>query len=82
MSFCLEAALRAAMTDAEFWDYVFNRQQAWDDDYWSMNGPDVWAIECARCGGTVEVDDPDGRERDAFCDDCASEMLPDTEDTR
>lgn len=74
---CPERAQRAAMTDAEFWEHVFRRdEEGWAEYAWAMDGPDVWVIECARCGQAVEVEGPEGRERDAFCDDCALETLP------
>lgn len=78
MSICPEHDRRAAMTDDEFWSHVFS----WRDDdagHWAAYDEDVYAIDCARCGRTVEVN-PDGRERDAFCDDCADEMQPDDEE--
>ena len=79
MSLCPEHDQRAAMTDAEFWDHVFGRspeqEASWADYDWAMNSPDIWAIDCARCGRTVEVDDHQNRERDAFCDDCADETI-------
>lgn len=77
MSLCPEHNKREAMTDDEFWQFVFGRtpeeEESWADYWWSMEGPDVWVIDCARCGRRVDV--PEGqrhtRERDAFCDDCA-----------
>lgn len=78
MSLCPEHDMRAAMSDAEFWEHVFGRahdEESWAD-YWDAMSPDIWAINCARCGRTVEIDDPEGRECDAFCDDCATETLP------
>ena len=85
MSFCPEAKTRAAMTDAEFWDHVFGpnpeEEASREECRWAMDGPDVWAISCARCQRTVEIDDPEIRERDAFCDECADEMMPDLEET-
>ena len=79
---CPHAARRAAMTDDEFWADVFpgltqEDEDSWTAYRWSMDGPDVWVIHCARCGFSVGVDDPENRERDAFCDDCADELLPD-----
>jgi hypothetical protein len=55
------------MTDAEFWDEAVA--------HWVAYYEDTWAIDCARCGRTVEVDDPETRERDAFCDECADETV-------
>ncbi len=71
---CPEHEIRAAMTDQEFWEHVFS----WTDpgDHFTAYDEDIYAIECARCGCTVEVDDPEHRERDAFCDECASETMP------
>ena len=74
------------MTDEEFWSHVFpdltpEEEQSWAEYRWSMDSPDVWVTHCARCGEIVEVD-PDTaheRERDAFCDDCAAETLPEEE---
>lgn len=57
------------MTDQEFWEHVFPQRE------YEPEVPDVWAISCARCGRSVEVSDPEDRERDAFCDECASESL-------
>lgn len=48
----------------------------WLEYAWAMDSEDVWVIDCARCGRSVEVDDPENRERDAFCDECADECLP------
>ena len=80
MSFCPESSKRAAMSDAEFWEHVFGQtaeeEASWQEYRWSMDSPDVWAIDCARCGQTVEVTDPENRERDAFCDGCADETAP------
>lgn len=75
------------MTDSEFWAHVFpdlseSEEQSWAEYRWAMDGPDVWAIMCARCCRTVEVDDPEDRERDAFCDECADELLPAEDSTR
>lgn len=85
MSFCPESKMRSEMTDAEFWDHVFGRsseeEESWSEYHWAMNEPDIWAIDCVRCGRTVEVEDPAGRERDAFCDDCATEHIPEVEET-
>ena len=81
MNLCPESAARAAMTDAEFWDHVFNRDADDRADWWlAFNTPDIWAIDCVRCGQTVEVDDAHDRERDAFCDECADEHQPDVEE--
>jgi hypothetical protein len=63
------------MSDAEFWDHVFAWQHENDEWYWHAFDIDIYAIECARCGCTVEVDDPENRERDAFCDECADETV-------
>jgi hypothetical protein len=65
------------MTDAEFWDHVFHRYDAEAVGHWAAYYDDIWAIDCARCGRTVEVDDETAseRERDAFCDDCADETV-------
>lgn len=88
MSLCPEHAKRAAMTDQEFWEHVFGltpeEEQSWAEYRWAMDGPDLWAILCARCGSLVEVDEESvtDREHDAFCDDCASEMMLDPEETR
>ena len=78
---CSERDKRAAMTDDEFWSHVFpemtpEQEASWAAYRWSMDSPDVWVIDCVRCGQTVEVDDPTERERDAFCDDCADETQP------
>ncbi len=77
-SLCPEAATRAAMTDDEFWNHVFAQPEPDEDYRWVMEGPDVWAITCARCGATVEVpeDERHLHERDAFCKDCADECQP------
>jgi len=77
MSYCPEAKQRNAMTDAEFWDHVFHRYDAYDVAHWVAYFEDIWALDCARCGMVVEVNNPENRERDGFCDDCADEMLPD-----
>lgn len=77
MSLCSEHDQRAAMTDAEFWEHVFS-YQLFDDGHWIAYDEDVYGIDCARCGRVVQVE-PDGRERDAFCDDCADETAPDDE---
>ena len=71
MSLCPEHNDREAMTDDEFWQYVFGRtpeeEKSWAEYHWAMEGPDVWVIDCIRCGRTVEI--PEGqrhtRERDA-----------------
>lgn len=68
------------MTDAEFWEHVFSWQHENDGWYYAAFDYDIYAIECVRCGCTVEVDDPADRERDAFCDDCANEMAPEIEE--
>lgn len=82
MSLCPEAKTRAEMTDAEFWEHVFGIP-AHDPFHWLAYEPDIWAIECARCGCTVEISEETAtdRERDAFCDDCATEHLPYEEST-
>ena len=74
--------MRSKMTDQEFWTHVLRMspedEESWAEYRWAMDGPDIWAIFCARCGQVVEVSKesaPD-RERDAFCDECASEHLP------
>lgn len=89
MSLCPEHDLREEMSDDEFWEHVFSRtpeqEASWAEYDWAMNGPDIYAIECARCGQTIdlEVDEyPEERERDTFCDDCADDTLPDLEDDR
>lgn len=86
MSLCPESEKRAAMIDEEFWEHVFSptpeEEQSWAEYRWAMDGPDVWAYTCARCGVTVEVDE-DRRhlvEYDAFCDTCVDEQLPDLEE--
>lgn len=81
MSLCPEHDLRETMTDAEFWEHVFSWQYENDGWYYAAFDYDIYVIECARCGCTVEVDDPADRERDAFCDDCADEMAPEIEET-
>jgi hypothetical protein len=87
MSLCPESENRAAMTDEEFWAYVFpnftpEEEQSWAEYHWAMDGPDIWAYTCARCGSTVEVDEEfrHEAEHDAFCDNCVDNMLPDLED--
>lgn len=77
MSLCPESTKRSAMTDAEFWDYVFGCRNV-DSNHWRAYTPDIYAIDCVRCGRLVDVE-PDGRERDAFCDDCADECAPGSE---
>lgn len=58
---CSESKMRSEMTDQEFWEHVFGRspeeEKSWADYWWSMDGPDIWAISCARCGMVVEVSD-------------------------
>lgn len=80
-SICTEAEKRAAMDDDQFWSHVFGAlydEESWFD-YSMAFEPDIFAIDCARCGVKVEVEDPENRERDAFCDECASELLPEIE---
>ena len=72
--FCSERKMRAALTDEEFWDYVFQTVKV-DEEYWEAYLPDIWALLCGRCGRSVEVEDPEHRERDVFCDKCAAESL-------
>ena len=71
MSYCPEAAKRWAMSDAEFWEHVAGDLYLGpSENYFD----DLFALSCARCGRTVEINDYWNRERDAFCDDCAAEM--------
>lgn len=63
------------LTDEQFWSLVYSDQPDIEPDL-----PDLYAIECARCGRTAQIGDLDGdypveRERDAFCDDCAGELV-------
>lgn len=82
MTLCPEHDRRAAMTDDEFWQYVLDRtpeeEASWAEYHWAMNGPDVWVIDCIRCGRKVEIEEGTRhtRERDIFCDECASEHYP------
>lgn len=57
MSLCPEAAKRAAMTDAEFWDHVFNDPEpggtsAYDPEDWKHEAVDerLTADPCPECG--------------------------------
>ena len=78
---CPEHQRREAMTDAEFWEHVFRRdEESWAEYAWAMDGPDVWAIKCIRCGVLEEVGDPEGPWNDGLCSQCADESLPDLED--
>lgn len=79
MSLCPEAHSRSLMSDAEFWAHVHGADVP--DFSWLEDLPDVWALECARCGRTVAIDEftRTERERDHLCDDCADELLPEDE---
>ena len=61
------------MTDSEFWEHVFLSLSVGPSE---NEVDDLFALDCVRCGRTVEVDDYWHRERDAFCDDCADETAP------
>lgn len=66
MSLCPEAAKRDAMTDAEFWDWAFNRNDAPEpesDDYDEVDALPFGTLSpCPECGemGPCAYDD-DGR---------------------
>lgn len=82
-TFCASSAEAAKLSDEEFWASVYG---VTDDERVAMEAEaeaewdrEVWVIHCARCGRFAEVDETEraDRERDAFCDDCADEHLPD-----
>lgn len=81
--FCASSPEAQALSDADFWDAVYPQPtedevfEHWLDEI----NRETWVIECARCGRAVEVDEDTRheRERDAFCDDCALEHLPEDE---
>lgn len=78
MTTCPEGDERGAMSDGEFWEHVFSFTDP--GDHFTAYDKDVYAIECARCGRTFEVDDPENREHDAFCDECAEEGIEGEDD--
>lgn len=63
MSLCPEAEMRAAMTDAEFWEHVFHGDDGPDDpadideSYRSAFGhwPDLPVTPCEVCGSAEEA---------------------------
>lgn len=69
------------MSDEEFWAHVYPAPSEEEvlEELWEAEQREVWVIDCARCGRSVEVDPDtrDARERDAFCDDCAEEHVSD-----
>lgn len=87
MTMCPEADYRAGLSDIDFWTHVFQHEEEERRSYisylWAFESPDAWVIDCVRCGLRISVDEETAheRERDAFCDNCAEETLPDLEET-
>ena len=83
MTLCLYTAIRAAMTDEEFWEHVYP-QNVPDYEPDPEDEPTLWVGNCYRCGSMLIVEDyEDARkvidEDRELCDDCTDELLPDTD---
>ena len=81
MTLCPYTAIRAAMTDDEFWAHVYP-QDVPDYEPDPEDEPALWVGNCYRCGSMLIVEDyEDARkvidEDREICDDCADELLPD-----